>query len=106
MINTILTAAGIPYNRTRFPQPPKETYAVYMDDVTADGPDGINAIFTHDVTVELYEPRPDDAAEAGIAAALDAAGLPWTKQDRYWLQDVQRYQVIFEFTYIEKRRVT
>lgn len=106
MIKNILTAAGVQFNRTRFLPPiPKDTYAVYFDDVETDGPDGINAILRHDVTVELYEPKPDDAAEAAIEAQLDAAGLAWAKQDRYWLQDVQRYQVIYEFTHIEKRRV-
>lgn len=105
IIKAIFTPTGIPFKRTRFPQPPKDTYAVYMDDVETDGPDGINAILRHNVTVELYEPKPDDAAEAAIEAQLDAAGLTWTKQDRYWLQDPQRYQVIYEFTYIEKRRV-
>lgn len=104
MIENILTAAGVQFKRTRFLEPPKDTYAVYMDDVETDGPDGINAILRHDVTVELYEPKPDDDAEAAIEAQLDAAGLTWTKQDRYWLQDTQRYQVIYEFTHIEKRR--
>lgn len=104
IIDDILTASGVKYRRSRFPQPPAETYAVYTDDVSTDGPDGINRIFTHDYTVEVYEPAPDDAAEAAIEAAVDAAGLPWTKQDRYWLQDEQRYQVIYEFTKIEKRR--
>lgn len=105
MVNKILTAAGVKYKRTRFMKPPAETYAVYMDDVETDGPDGINAIYTHDYTVEVYEPTPDDATEAAIEAALDAEGLAWDKQDRYWLQDVQRYQVIYTFTYIEKRRI-
>ena len=104
MIKSILTAAGVQFKRSRFPQPPTGTYAVYMDDVETDGPDGINAIWRHDATVELYEPKPDDAAEAAIEAQLDAAGLTWAKQDRYGLQEEQRYQVIYEFTYIEKRR--
>lgn len=102
MIKTILTAAGLPFRRSRFLQPPKETYAVYTDDVTADGPDGINRIFNHDVTVEVYEPTPDDEAEAAIEAALDTQGLHWTKQDRYWLPTEQRYQVIYETSYIIK----
>ena len=105
MINEILTAAGVKYRHTRFLKPPAETYAVYMDDQDTDGPDGINAIITHDYTVEVYEPTPDDATEAAIEDALNRAGLRWTKQDRYWLQEVQRYQVIYEFTYIEKRRI-
>lgn len=104
MINSILTAAGLPYRKTRFPKPPAETYAVYTDDISTDGPDGLNRIYTHDVTVEVYEPAPDDAIEAAIEAAINAQGLPWTKQDRFWLQDPQRYQVVYEFSFIDKRR--
>lgn len=104
LITEILDAAGLPYKRGRFIKPVADTYAVYTDDITTDGPDGLNMIFTHDYTVELYEHKPDDAAEAAIEAALDSAGVAWTKQDRYWLQDEQRYQVIYEFTIIEKRR--
>lgn len=104
MVNEILTASGLPYKESRFPSPPAETYAVYLDGVTADGPDGMNLIFTHDIMVEVYEPKPDPEAEAAMEAAINAAGLHYTKQSRYWLQDVQRYQVIYEFTYIEKRR--
>lgn len=105
MVNKILTDAGVKYKRTRFLSPPAGTYAVYMDDVETDGPDGIPAIFTHNYTIEVYEPTPDDATEAAIEAQLKAAGVQWAKQDRYWLQDSQRYQVIYEFTHIEKRRV-
>lgn len=104
MVNNILDTAGIRYRETRFPRPPAGTYAVYMDDVSTDGPDGLNLIQTHDITIELYEPQPDDAAEAALEAAMDAAGLRWTKQARYWLQDEQMYQVIYEFTYYTKRR--
>lgn len=102
MITEILNAAGVPFRRSRFLKPPAGTYAVYMDDVTTDGPDGMNRIFNHDVTVEVYEPKPDDKTEAAVEAALDAQGLHYTKQDRYWLQDEQRYQVIYEFSYIVK----
>lgn len=104
MVNEILTAAGLEYRRTRFPRPPAGTYAVFMDDVTTDGPDGQARIFTHSITVEVYEPKPDDAAEAALEAAITAAGLQWTKQDRYWLETEQLYQVVYEFEYIEKRR--
>lgn len=105
MIKDILAASGIPARRNRFPKPPVSTYAVWMDDIETDGADGQPpAIFKHSVTVEVYEPKPDDDAEARMEAAISAYGLHWTKQDRYWLQSEQLYQVVYEFSYIEKRR--
>ena len=106
MVNKILTEAGIKYRRSRYPKPFPDTYAVYFDEREAGGADGINCLITHHITIEVYESIPDDAAEAAIEAALDARGIEWTCQDRYWLQEEQRYQVIYEFTYIEKRRIT
>ena len=105
MVNDILRTAGVNYRKTRFPKPPAGTYAVYLDDVSTDGPDGLNLIYTHDISVELYEPDPDDEAEAAVEAAMNAAGVRWEKQDRLWLQDEQRYQVIYTFTYYTKRRI-
>ena len=105
MVDSILTAAGVTYRRSRFSKPPAGTYAVYTDDVDTDGPDGLPRILTHSITIELYEPHPDDDAEAAIEAAIAAAGLQWTKQDRFWLQTEQLYQVVYEFDYIEKRRI-
>ena len=105
MVDKILTAAGVRHRRGRFPKPPAGTYAVYMDDITTDGPDWQSRILRHDATVELYEPRPDDASEAAVEAAITAEGLQWTKQDRYWIQSEQLYQVIYEFSYFEKRRL-
>ena len=104
MINKILTAASIQGRRGRFIGKAPSTYAVYFDDVTTDGPDGHPLIQRHDVTVELYEAKPDDKAEAAMEAAVAAAGLHYTKQDRYWLQTEQLYQVVYEFTYYTKRR--
>lgn len=107
MIKTIMQAAGISNRRTRYPSPPATAYAVYTDDVTTDGPDGINAIYTHDYTVELYTHNPEEAdtAEANMEKALDAAGRVWGKQDRLWLQSEQLYQTVYGFTHIEKRRI-
>ena len=102
MINEILKASGVPYQETQFSRPPTKTYAVYMDDVEVDGGDFVNLIKRHDVTIELYEPKTDPEAEAAVERELNARGRKWTKQARYWLPDVQRYQVIYEFSYIEK----
>jgi hypothetical protein len=108
MIKEILTASGIPYRQGRFPNPPASTYAVTFDDNEVRGPDvltpGAPLVVRHDCMVELYEPKPDPEAEAAFEAELLSNGIVWTKQDRYWLQNVQRYQVIYEFSYIEKRR--
>ena len=104
MVKDILTAAGILGWQGRAPEPPEETYAIYFDEVETDGPDGYNPIYLHDVTVELYEPRQDDEAESALEAELNSRGIRWSKQSRYWLDSIRRYQVIYEFSYIEKRR--
>ena len=105
MVDELLTTAGVQHRQNRFVRPPQTTYALWMDDITADGPDcAPTSIFTHDITIELYEYEPDDAAEEAIEAAMNDAGLHWTKQDRYWIEVEQLYQVIYDFSYIEKRR--
>ena len=67
VIDDILTAAGVQYRRARFPRPPAGTYAVYLDDISADGADDAVCLYTHEATVELYEPAPDDAAELALS---------------------------------------
>ena len=108
MIRDILTASGIPYRQGRYPFPPAETYVVYFDELdTSDGPDpvpGAPQLVRHNCSVELYEPEADPAAEERLEALFAANGLRWTKQDRYWLQNTQRYQVVYEFSFTEKRR--
>lgn len=106
MVEEILTAAGIPERGSRFVKPPAGTYAVWFDDLETDGPDGMPpAIFTHGVTVELYEPKPDPEKVEALEAQMSARGLHWTKQARYWIKTEQMYQTIYEFSYTEKRRV-
>lgn len=106
MIIDILTASGVAYRRGRFVGPKPSTYAVYTDDIHSEGADAAAypRVVTHSITVELYEDRPDDKAEADIEQAITAAGLEWEKQDRYWLQSEQQYQVVYEFEYTEKVR--
>lgn len=111
MLKDILNAAGVKNRQGRYMPPiPTESYAVYFDDVERDGADpvtpgsstGLPGIYHHTGRIELYEPRPDDKTEAAIEAEFDARGLPWSKEDRYWLQDVQRYQVLYEIDYTSK----
>lgn len=109
MIKAILTASGIPYRQGRFLHPPAKTYAVYFDDKETSGPDPVGIavphVVRHDCMVELYEPSPDPDAEAALERALNDQGLSWTKEDRYWLQNTQRYQVNYEFNFSEKVRL-
>lgn len=104
MLNEILKAASIPSQAARFPDPPA-VHAVYFDSVDADGPDaGSRRIFSHDCTVELYAPtiKKGDTALHKLTAELDARGLSYTTQGWYWLDTIQRYQEVIDFTYIEK----
>lgn len=112
MVNEILTAAGVKYAQGRFIRMPAGTHAVYFDDIEVIAADrvtpptaaGLPRIYTHNVMVEVYEPAPDDPAETRIETELDARGISWTKQDRYWLNDLQRYQTVYEFTYTAKTK--
>lgn len=104
MVNRILTTAGVQGRRGRFTGNLPDNYVVWADDVTTDGPDGIPRILRHDVTLELYEHKPDDAMENSLENAIAAEGLQYEKQDRYWIQSEQMYQVVYSFTYYEKRR--
>ena len=102
MVKDILTAVGVPFRETLFTRAPASEYIVYMDDVDADGPDGVNRIFTHGITLELYAPKPAPDKEAILEAELNSRGIKWTKQSRYWIEAAQRYQTLYEFSYIEK----
>jgi hypothetical protein len=105
MIAELLQQTGIRFRHSRFLKPPQSTYAVWDDDIETDGADNSPAaVFTHNYTVELYEPAPDDAAEQALEAALDAACILYRREDRYWMQDEQRYQVVYEFSVTTKER--
>lgn len=109
MVKDILTAAGVEHAQGRFIRMPAGTHAVYFDNIeveTADpvASEGMPRIYHHNVTIEVYEPTPDDATETAIEAELNSRALPWTKEDRYWLKDLQRYQVIYEFSYTSKSK--
>ncbi len=102
MVNEILDAAGLLYPVTRFPKLPDGTCVIPMDDIEAQGADDIILFYIHNVTLEMYQSKPDPAAEAALEAELNARGLKWEKQARYWLQSEQRYQVVYEFSYTSK----
>lgn len=106
MVKQVLTLAGFEegktFKETRFLKPPRSTYAVYLDSYNRRGADGLNLIKDHDYAIELYSYAPDPEAEARIENSLDSLGLEYDKDNRYWIQEEQLYQVIYTFNYIEK----
>ena len=102
MINKILDPTGLPYKESRFLTPPKSTYAVYMDAIERRGGDNINLVTQHDISIEVYEYSKDPDAEKAIEDQLDLLGIEYTKVPRYWLQTEQLYQVVYDFSYVEK----
>lgn len=106
MVKQILTGAGFvegkTFKETRFLKPPKTTYAVYMDSFMRRGADGLNLIKDHNYTIELYSYAPDPEAENKIENYFDLLGLEYNKDDRYWIQEEQLYQVVYTFNFMEK----
>lgn len=85
-----------------FRHPPRSTYAVYQDTFERRGADGKNNITEHDITIEVYEYKADTEKEIEIEKAFETLCIPFTKQERYWIQDEQLFQAIYEFSYVEK----
>ena len=106
MVKKVLTGAGFTegetFKETRFFKPPKTTYAVYNDSIERRGADYHNLVAEHAYTIELYSYAPDPKAEANIEASLDSLGLEYEKESRYWIQEEQLYQVVYNFNHIDK----
>lgn len=102
MVKKILDATGLPYKESRFLKPPKTTYAVYDDAIERRGGDNINLITNHDITIELYEYSKDPDSEKAIEDQFDLLGVEYSKDPRFWIQEEQLYQVVYNFSYIEK----
>lgn len=105
MVKEIIELIGVPAKRNRWAKPPAGTYIVWTDYVETDGADGMPpSIYKHDVSFEMYSPKQDEETERLIESVLGSYGRQWVRQDRYWLDDEQVYQTVYDFSYIEKRR--
>ena len=106
MVKQVLISAGFvegeSFKETRFLKPPTTTYAIYLDSFTRRGADGLNLVKDHTYTIELYSYKADPTAEARVESALDLFGLEYIKEDRFWLDSEQLYQVVYTFRFIEK----
>ncbi len=62
----------------------------------------MNMIKEHNCTIELYEYAPDPNAERRLEETFDKLGIEFEKADRYWIQEEQLYQIVYDFDHIEK----
>lgn len=98
MVDEILNELGIPFKESRFMKAPKaDTFAVYHDSLTRRGADTKNMLTDHDFTIELYEKKIDPETETKLEQILDDRAIEYEKQERYWIETEQLYQVIYEF---------
>ena len=108
MVEKILSYAGFvkdeSFRECRFLISPKSTFATYGDEFECRGSDCMNLIRDHSYTIELYADTPDPESERRIAEAFNHFKIQFHKQDRFWIQDEQLYQVIYTFDYVEKMR--
>lgn len=102
MVKEILNAVGVPYKKSRFLKPPRNTYAVYLDDIQRRGADKKNLIKDHNVTIEVYSEKIDENIEILLEKELDNRVLQYEKQDWYFIKSEQLFQLVYEFSYIEK----
>lgn len=107
MVKGILTGAGLiedeTFTETAFIQPPYDTsYAVYLDTIDRRGADNLNLIDDHAVSIELYEYSKDPELEARLEKELDKRHIEYHKEPRFWIEDEQLFQVVYDFNYIRK----
>lgn len=106
MVKEVLTGAGfvegVTFRETRFVKPPRQSYVVYLESFTARGSDKQNLVRDVTTLIELYTYVPDPDAEARIEEELDLRALEYRKDDRYWIQDEQMFQVVYTVEHTEK----
>lgn len=105
MVVKILTELGIPFKKTLFRKAPKTTYAVYHEPFTRRGGDNINLIKAFEYSIELYSYAPDPQTEKDLEDLFDKYGIEYEKQECFWIESEQLYQVIYDFEYITKEDI-
>lgn len=105
MVDNIFKDTNIPYKETRFIKAPSTTYAIYTDSINRRGGDTKNFLVDHRIFIELYSSSLDHESEEKLETNLDAYVMNYNKSERVWLNDEKKYQVIYDFSYTEKRRI-
>lgn len=105
MVKDILEAVGLSYKKSRFLKPPNSIYAVYTDDSSGRGSDEKNLLTEHNITIEVYSKKINEEMEIKIENELDERGIEYKKQDWYYIESEQLFQLIYEFSYIKKKGI-
>lgn len=111
MVKKILEKAGFienkTYKQTKFIKSPDETYCVYHLDIDSVGSDRNRYADDVHCEIEMYcKDKPDEISAARLISSLDEHYESFTdgyEIDRFiWIENLQMYQSIFRFDYIQK----
>lgn len=107
LIEEILSEAGIPAAETLFLEPPDGVFAVWGDEVEAEGSDFRNEVATHNYTLEVYEPRDAQSPKAhrSLQEILNINGIEFHKGARIFYQDIQYFCTTYSFGVVERMNV-
>ena len=99
----LLEKTGLPYAACAFNNPPKETYAVYYEEITRRGADLLNCITEHEVTIEVYAyDFHDERAVRMVADVLDGHALEYKRYETTYINSEHLFQTRFELSFTNK----
>lgn len=97
LMNTILTATGIPFTYLQFKNPPTgDKYIAYFESeklrFLAD-----NKVYHFEPTfaVELYTKIKDNQTEEALIALFDQYEVAWAGGQSVWIESEKMYQTVF-----------
>ena len=107
LMDDILREAGIPGRETLYIDAPGGCYVSWGDEITADGSDFCNELYTHRYTAYLFQPRDaaDDSAREALQSVLDDNGIHFTRQARIFYEDLQYFCTTYIFEVVERRLI-
>lgn len=102
-LKDVLDDMGLPYTEVAWNNPPDETYAIYVEEVTRRGADTMNCITEREVSVEVYSHDfYDGEAVRAVERVLDRHCIAFTKYETSYINSEHLYQTRFEFSLTSK----
>ena len=97
-----IRSLGYPMHAGDFRKAPRGAYIVYRDEQERGGADLKNTVTLHRLTIEFYSEEVKKDVEKRIEELLDNTAIKYIKLPVEWLEDVQRYQVLYDLKYLDK----